>query len=461
VNGVRPVRVFLLTPYTGGNLGDHAIQQSFIATLAPKCRDAEFMGITLDPRATAALHGIPCFPLSVQVAQRQGGASLHPPHPVSPDLEAVPLITPVDHATDDVSLSPARPVRNVVARASLFPWARASVRAVRRRLGVLRRIPGELAFSMRAARLLGKDDLLVVAGGGQLDEDWGGPWSHPFALWRWTALAKLRGCRIAIASVGWGNLVSATGRRLAAGALGRADYLSFRDAGSAAQAASLGIIDSGNVVPDIALALPLPAGLVQVANRGLSRIGVSPIAFAREGNWRVANSAVYSRYLTELAEFVSGLTARGLRVLIYTTGQMDRAVVAELVARVLKAPLTRSELVEVADTSTVSRLLNALAMCDLIVASRLHGVILAHRLALPTLAISFDRKVTAHMSDVGQAHLCFDIHHFDSEGLLAALEDLAAHAAEVSDELRDFLCQAQGPLAQQFDRLADLACPRS
>lgn len=311
---------------------------------------------------------------------------------------------------------------------------------------------------MRAARLLRKGDLLVVAGGGQLDETWGGPWSHPFALWRWTALARLRGCRIAIVSVGWGKLHSTVGRRLAAGALGRADYCSYRDAGSAANAADIGLIDPGSVVPDIALALPLSARRIQGANRKVSRVGICPIAFARQGTWPVADAEVYSRYLEELAAFVSSITARGLRVLLYTTGRMDRATVTELVTRVLQAPATRSDLIEVADTSTVGRLLDALATCDLVVASRLHGVILAHCLALPTLAISFDRKVKAHMSDVGQSALCVDIRRFDRDGLLALFEDLTARAGEVSDELREFLGRVERPLAQQFDRLTELAC---
>lgn len=369
------------------------------------------------------------------------------------------MTAPEDAATGIMPRSPASQARQSIgAPIGRCRFAEPTLRALRRGLKTLSRVPRELVFTVRAARLLRKGDLLVVAGGGQLDETWGGPWRHPFALWRWTALARLRGSRIAIASVGWGKLDSAIGRCLAAGALGRADYCSCRDAGSAANAAAIGMIDPGSVVPDIALALPLPAEHVQSAIRNVSRVGISPIAFARQGTWPVADAEVYSRYLEELAAFVSSITARGLPVLLFTTGQMDGVTVTELVARVLQAPATRSDLIEVADTSTVGRLLDALATCNLVVTSRLHGVILAHRLALPTLAISFDRKVEAHMSDVGQSALCVDIRCFDRDGLLALFDALAARAGEVSDELREFLGRVERPLAQQFDRLTELAC---
>jgi polysaccharide pyruvyl transferase WcaK-like protein len=458
VNGGRPLRIFLLTPYSGANLGDQAIQQSFVANLADRCRSAEFIGITLNPRATAALHGISCFPLSAAVADRHGGARLQFPQVVSPDSAATPLIHPLKAAAEILPRSPPGQTNDVVAAGVRgFRLAQAPLSALRRGLRSLLRVPRELAFTLRAARLLGKGDLLVVAGGGQLDEEWGGPWNHPFALWRWTALARLRGCRIAIASVGWGRLHSDIGRRLAAGALGRADYCSYRDAGSAANAAAIGSIHREDLVPDIALALPVPADRMHGAHRPVTRVGISPIAFARQGTWPVANTEVYTRYLQELAAFVSSITSRGLRVLLYTTGGMDRAAVAELVTRVLELPATRPDLIEVADTSTVNRLLDALAMCDLVVASRLHGVILAHRLALPTLAISFDRKVQAHMSDVAQPEFCLDILRFNRDDLLASFDELARRVPQVSVQLREFLGRVEQPLAQQFDQLARLA----
>ncbi len=45
----RSLRIALLTPYDGGNLGDSAIQQAVIANLRRYDPNVQLCGITLDP----------------------------------------------------------------------------------------------------------------------------------------------------------------------------------------------------------------------------------------------------------------------------------------------------------------------------------------------------------------------------------------------------------------------------
>src|SRR6185437_9395874 len=53
---------------------------------------------------------------------------------------------------------------------------------------------------------------LIVSGGGQLDEEWGGAWGHPFALFKWAMLARLAKVPLAFASVGACKAASTTSR---------------------------------------------------------------------------------------------------------------------------------------------------------------------------------------------------------------------------------------------------------
>jgi polysaccharide pyruvyl transferase WcaK-like protein len=62
--------------------------------------------------------------------------------------------------------------------------------------------------------------------------------------------------------------------------------------------------------------------------------------------------------------------------------------------------------------------LSALQDVDLVVASRLHGVILSHLIAKPTLAISYDPKIDTHMKEIEQTEYCVSIDHFDSTVLI-------------------------------------------
>jgi hypothetical protein len=56
-------QVALLTPYTGGNLGEAAIQDAMIANLRWRMPNAQFLGITLNCHNFLKQHGVGAFPL--------------------------------------------------------------------------------------------------------------------------------------------------------------------------------------------------------------------------------------------------------------------------------------------------------------------------------------------------------------------------------------------------------------
>ena len=58
------MKVALLTPYDGGNLGDAAIQEALIGNFRKYEPQVQLYGITLHPESTAARHHIPCYPLA-------------------------------------------------------------------------------------------------------------------------------------------------------------------------------------------------------------------------------------------------------------------------------------------------------------------------------------------------------------------------------------------------------------
>ena len=62
VPGASP-RIALVTPYTGGNLGDAAIQDAMIFNLRRRMPGATFFGITLDGDNFLRQHGEGAFPL--------------------------------------------------------------------------------------------------------------------------------------------------------------------------------------------------------------------------------------------------------------------------------------------------------------------------------------------------------------------------------------------------------------
>ena len=64
------LRIALLTPYTGANLGDASIQDAMIANLCLRLPDVEFSGISLNCDNFVERHGTDAFPLLAHLQVR-------------------------------------------------------------------------------------------------------------------------------------------------------------------------------------------------------------------------------------------------------------------------------------------------------------------------------------------------------------------------------------------------------
>ena len=132
----------------------------------------------------------------------------------------------------------------------------------------------------------------MVAGGGQLDEEWGGSWAHPYALMKWAVLARAAGSSVIFLSVGGCRAELRLTKVLLRIALSLACYRSYRDEGSRQLALAITPSADGPVVPDLAFSLPVTRQpLIVDSNSAELRVGVSPIAFARPGMWPTENPA--------------------------------------------------------------------------------------------------------------------------------------------------------------------------
>ena len=72
-----------------------------------------------------------------------------------------------------------------------------------------RRSIGRFFIPSKVIGLLRTQDLLIISGGGQLDEEYGGAWRLPFAICKWVLLARLARVPCAMASVGAGMITFA------------------------------------------------------------------------------------------------------------------------------------------------------------------------------------------------------------------------------------------------------------
>jgi polysaccharide pyruvyl transferase WcaK-like protein len=442
-------KIALLTPYTGGNLGDAAIQDAAIANIRLRLPGAQFSGITLNCRNFLEQHGSSAFPL------------------VGAGVTFFKMDTEGVIATADLKHHRAYQgrIRNVLRN---LPGARAIKQYLKRSWSWRKVIQEEIRHSVAGYRFLRTQDLLLVSGGGQLDEEYGGAWGLPFALFKWAALARLARIPCAMASVGAGKIALPASRRLISAALRLCCYRSFRETKSRLIAAKLfprAVNDP--VVPDLAFSLPLDSELhpaargIRALARGRDVIALSPMAYAKPINWPTPDQALHDRYVQQMARLLSCLAQRDYFIVVVCSSLGDdEAVIPDIVGRLSReAKHSLEGRIHFPKIKTWRELVATLRETECVIASRLHGTILGFVAQVPAVAISVDPKVDWVMEDLHQSDFLLHIRDFTAEDVLDALDrmkDVKITAVEQIASYRQAVL-SNSDSRQQYDFLAGLA----
>jgi polysaccharide pyruvyl transferase WcaK-like protein len=416
----RAPRIGVLYPSGAGNLGDEAILQATFEALRARWPDVELRAFTLHPTRTAANHGVEAEPLT-GVNRRLFGA---------PRTNG-PLLVRAAWAL-------ARRTRGVpllgVATGWISGWSTAVILE---------------AMSLRRAWLwLRTADLVLAAGGGQLDALWGGPWGQPYALARWALLARRARVPFAFLSVGFGGAPNRISRWLLRYAVSRSAYCSVRDAGSGKLTRDLGVTAELPVVPDLAFALR--PGVPLRPRRPGYDIGISPMVYKRPGSWPSEDLAEYQRYITLWADLVSDRVTRGDRVHLFVTDPADMDAVDDVWVLLDESARASSSVVK---ATSPDSLLDFFRRLDVVISSRLHGVLLAIVAARPVLALSHERKVRAVMSDAGVASFCADLTTVSMKQIEERLTSLTDQLESCGRRLREYGTGARAAVQRQDEML--------
>lgn len=416
-------RVALLGPFGYGNLGDAVIVDAAIAALRRGRPDWELFGIVLDPDDVERRHGIPAVALSRTV-------------------EA--------HGDTWWARWSAR------RRASPRRW----VRQLERLLG---RVPTEVGLLWRAHRALAGTDALVVCGSGQLQDRWGGggAWSAPYALLRWSLLARLRGASVIVLGVGAGPVDSRLARRFFRWALALAVDRSFRDEWSREFVVSqIGGPAGDPVVPDLAFGLPtlVPCDRAARPGRRGRMVGIGPIGYHRPGTWPETDPERYARYLETVVEVAVGVLASGDRVrFLRGEAHYDQFAVDDVIEQMEQRGVDTNGLEGTApgEIASVDDLLDAIRGCDVVVASRFHNVLLALASGRPVVALSYQEKIDSLMARFGQSEMCLAIGTATAAGVLDRL-DGTRRSAGFGEQAAALVEQSRRALEEHYARIVEL-----
>jgi polysaccharide pyruvyl transferase WcaK-like protein len=243
-----------------------------------------------------------------------------------------------------------------------------------------------------------------------------------------------------------------SGRLLIKYGLYLSDYISFRDERSCQLIREIGFTRQSVVAADCVYALPVPRYTVTLhrPESGESSVGISPM----QVYWD-ANPEVYSHLIQEMARFCSWLARGSYQLQLFGTDVWyDSRAVADLrMATLRECQTADSTRITCPSLHSFSTLLAQMATMEYVVTCRYHGVVFAHLLNIPVLALSHHGKVATLMNDIGLAEYCLDIIKFDSRQLTHTFGRLVENAAEIRKIMAERAADYQRKLTLQFDSL--------
>ena len=263
--------------------------------------------------------------------------------------------------------------------------------------------PIRLASLIHAVNHLRKLDVLLVPGTGILDDFSAGPSGMPLALFVWCLAARLCGTRLAFVSIGAGPIEHPLSRKLMKAAVAMAAYRSYRDCVSRTFMEQIGFdARSDPVYPDLAFLLPAPAS---ERSRGGPRLTVGVGVMTYFG-WRSdeggKGAAIYAAYMDKIAAFAIWVLDQGHCLRILSGDLVDKRAVDDLTRRLAnERPDCMRDRVSVATPASLHELMRAIAITDVVVATRFHNVVCALKLGRPTISLGYAAKNAALLTDMG------------------------------------------------------------
>lgn len=402
----------------GGNLGDAAIQQAMIYHIGKYYPHAKLFGFSLDPDDTQRRHGIPAFPIQ---------------RPTFSDLQ-----NSQNHFISWLSaLMKNHPNQNI---RRLERW-------------VIRGLM-ESKLLKNAYKNTKNIDLFIISGGGQLDDYWGGPFSHPYALYKFVTFARLNKAKVIFISVGAGPIDHRVSKFFIKRALAQASYRSYRDIPSSQLIDSIGFHRNDPIYPDLAFSLPVSQYKDSNSSiGGRLKVGIGPMCWFDPRIWPEKSTTVYLQYLEKLAQFTIWLLNRQYMV-SFIPGEVgnDNAAIDDLLSILVKKgyPFPCEQIIQ-RSIKTVDELMSELVTVDVFVGTRLHTLLLAALVNKPMLAISYHQKIDSLMMDTGEAQYCIQIDTFDVQTAIERFEDLLRNRLQIQNRLKESVDHYQLKLAEQYE----------
>lgn len=317
---------------------------------------------------------------------------------------------------------------------------------------------------VRLLRELLRCDRVVFGGGSIIKELYASTGRNPYAtllmiLAIVTFARRIARKPIAMLNVGVGPLRTPRGLRLARMILSQVDLLTVRDERSVATCREVGVeaVAATDAVFSVDRDFLLGARGTASTETGPDEVartddGTGRLRVALNLNYDIENPHAWERFLSQLALCFEQLEARHpieLHALPMQAGfkeHDDVTVIDAFARRVPAIPFVRHDLSSHVD---VARLV---ASCDVLVSERLHAIVMASILGVPSLVLAYDVKVRELAKGLGIEEWCVDINEpFAGADVAEMLARLVGERGPVSQHLMSRSGELRAAARANFD----------
>jgi polysaccharide pyruvyl transferase WcaK-like protein len=237
------------------------------------------------------------------------------------------------------------------------------------------------------------------------------------------------------------------------------DYVSFRDDNSRALAYDIGFRGEARVCPDSVYGLEVAtANKSPVKGHGRPIVGFAPMPYPdrnERGYLAERDRILYDEFIRKFGIFASLLVGQSYALRVFGTDiGVDPLAIEDFQTALLSHHCIPSSHYSVNQSvNSVGDLLEAMSGTDYVVTCRFHGVVFAHLLNKPVLALAHHPKVMDLMHDLELSRYCVDIRHFDPEVLMEKFALMVSNAEEIRSRMATSLATNRRRLRSQFDEL--------
>lgn len=324
-------------------------------------------------------------------------------------------------------------------------------------------IPIECYRWIRAIRILGDTEMLIVPGTQFLSDILTGPWGWPYMAFKWSVAAKLRRCKLVFVSVGVGPLRHPLSRFFVKSAFRLADFRSYRDQSSKEYVRSIGFNQTTDpVYPDLAFSLPTTSVPRDGGSDG-RRLVIAVGVIDHHGQFspslpKLSAEDTYRCYIDRMTAFVAWLLEHSYTVrLVIGDVSYDPHVLEDLRKALSERSIRYENHHLIAEPiESLEDLISQLATSDIIVSPRFHNIVFGLLLNRPVLALSYHEKFSALLESSDLARLNVPIDHADASTIIERFCELERNRDELKRQIGQNVERYRTALDKQYSQILTL-----